>query len=65
MIGQRKWLVCMFFGILAFVGFIFTDHSVTAYTALGGALVGLAGWYHNANVKAKKSNPGEGTDIQP
>jgi drug/metabolite transporter (DMT)-like permease len=54
----------MFFGILAFIGFIFTDHSVTAYTALGGALVGLAGWYHNANVKAKKSNPGEGTDIK-
>jgi membrane associated rhomboid family serine protease len=57
-------MVCVFFGILAFVSFILTDHSVAAFTALGGTLVGLAGWYHNANVKAKQSNPGEGTDIQ-
>lgn len=65
MIGKRKWLVCIFFGVLVFAGFIFTDHSVAAYTALGGALVGLAGWYHQANVKAKRINPGASSGIKP
>ncbi len=65
MIGNRKWLVCLFFGALAFVAFLFTDHSATAFGALGGTLIGLAGWYHQANVKSKQYKPGDGSDIKP
>lgn len=48
--GKHKWSIAVLFGTLAFVAFILTDHSVAAYTALGGTFIGLAGWYHKANV---------------
>ena len=59
MIGWRKLSLAVLFGTFAFVGFFFTTKDVSFYTALVGALVGLAGWYHNSNVRVHKMNGGK------
>ena len=56
MIGWRKLSLAVLFGVFAFVGFFFTTKEISFYTALVGALVGLAGWYHQANTQVHKMN---------
>lgn len=52
--SKHKWSIAVLFGVLAFTAFILTDHSIAAFTALGGTFIGLAGWYHKANVDEHK-----------
>ncbi|GAG76938.1 unnamed protein product, partial [marine sediment metagenome] len=39
--------------------FLLTPKDVSFYTALVGALVGIAGWYHQANIQEHKVNGGK------
>jgi nucleoside recognition membrane protein YjiH len=59
MFKQRKLLVVVLFGLLVFTAFIFTKRDVSCYTALVGSLIGLAGWFNQANVAEHKSSKEE------
>lgn len=59
MIGKRKLLVVILFGVFTLTAFLFTPHDVACYTAFVGALVGLAGWFHQANVQVHKNGNGD------
>lgn len=57
--GIRKLFLAVLFGTFAFVAFFFTPKDVSFYTALVGVLIGLAGWYHQANIQEHKINGGD------
>ena len=62
MIGNRKLFLAVLFGLFCFVGYMFTTKEVSFYTALVGALVGLAGWYHQANIQEHRVMNGGGDE---
>ena len=59
MLGKRKLFIAVLFGCFAFVAFFFTQKTVSDYTALIAALAGIAGWYHQSNVTAKRIHNGK------
>ena len=52
--GIRKLFIAILFGLLGFNAFFWTPKDMGCYTALLGALVGLAGWFHSSNIQEHK-----------
>ena len=58
---QRRWQkysIAVLFGVLLFVAFVLSPKDISCLTALGGGFVGLAGWFHQANIKEHKIKNG-------
>lgn len=57
--GKRKLFIVALFGSFCFTAFFFTTRDVSFYTALVGALIGLAGWYNQSNIQKHKIDNGK------